>query len=399
MLDGYRLDEQIGTGAMGVVYQAFDVKLGRTVALKVVSAVDRTGENVLRFIQEGAAAARIRHPNVVQVFSAGSQGDCAYLAMQLLDGETLATCLSREGQLPIHRAVDCILPLCSALMAAHDAGVLHRDLNPASIFLAKLERGEAEPYLLDFGIAKLDVRLEGNRAQDPRFWHSLCYIAPEQADGAPGSALSDQYSLALCLYACLLGESPFGQFKSSRTKLLRHISEGKIPSARSLDPSIPLGLDAVILRALSKHPRDRFESMQAFGSALLPFASALQYQLWHAAFLSAEEHSRVSARAPLGANPPRSAPLVRAELNESSSFDPGPCSSRRFNALGVATPQVEYSPPSLLVRVFFGLMGIGCLAMSVWLVAEEFRLHFGPGREADDAPLVTALPASPPFAQ
>ena len=419
-MGGYRLDEQIGSGAMGTVYRAFDLKLQRDVALKIVSAEDESSELFLRFVQEGAAAARIRHPNVVQVFNAGAEGGYAYLAMQLLEGETLAEHLARRGRLPLTCAVDYVLPICAALMAAHEAGVLHRDLKPANIFLAEVGKGSPEPYLLDFGVSKLDGPVDAALTQNPRFLGTPFYIAPEQADGAAGSWLSDQYSLALCLYECLLGVRPFEEHKSSLMKLLRHVAEGGIPSARNVDMSIPLGLDSVLDRALSRAPTDRFESMRDFGAALLPFASPIQRQIWLPTFVSATDSTMASVDAPsfhpnswehsgevtidrtggrsassrLSESSKRTAAFAEAnplsqEVPSTTSFRPGswdsahfgseggprtttPPSSRRFNSMGVERPPAPESKHSPLALALLAAIGACTLAMSFWLFREEF---------------------------
>ncbi len=422
MIGDYRLDERIGSGAMGTVFRAFDLKLGRDVALKVVSAEDEASELFLRFVQEGAAAARIRHPNVVQVYNAGSEGGYAYLAMQLLDGETLADLLQRRGRLPLTAAVDFMLPICSALMAAHEAKVLHRDLKPANIFLADLARGTPEPYLLDFGISKLEGPVDAALTQNPRFLGTPFYIAPEQADGASSTWKSDQYSLALCLYESLLGVRPFEQHKSSLVNLLRHVAEGKIQNPRDLDVSIPVGLSDTLVRALSTTPDDRFESMGQFGAALLPFASPRQRQTWQAAFLTANDATMASVNAPVHdreeqlsqrsaevtigrTRPPhpsappdtdaktqsfdptrsalsrRSPPLAPDRLNpistvsSESSAEPSssPGSSRRFNSVGVPkqTPRPEPRRTPLTIA-FVLLAGIITLTMSYSLIRDEF---------------------------
>ncbi len=412
---------------MGTVYRAFDLKLGRDVALKVVSAEDETSELFLRFVQEGAAAARIRHPNVVQVFNAGSEGGYAYLAMQLLSGETLAECLTRRGRLPLTLAVDFTLPICSALMTAHDAGVLHRDLKPANIFLADVGRGAPEPYLLDFGISKLDGPVDAALTQNPRFLGTPFYIAPEQADGAAGSWLSDQYSLALCLYECLLGVRPFEQHKSSLVKLLRHVAEGAIVPARDIDVSIPMGLDAILSRALATDPRDRYESMRDFGAALLPFASPTQRHIWQAAFVTANDETMTSASTPViepgtplpdrsgevtvqVLGPPRQTKRMTDTLSQSPDFDAvrsslsrrdlplgsagadptnqrmdnkaserpraaspslPPSSSRRFNSVGVERPIPREPKRSPLAIAALSAIGVCSLWMSAWLINEE----------------------------
>lgn len=313
------MEEKIGSGAMGTVYRATHETLGKEVALKLVEASNPDGEMCQRFLLEGVAASRVRHPNVVEVLDAGVQGRFAFLAMQLLEGETLAECLKREGRLPITYAIDLLLPVCAALAAAHAAGVLHRDLKPANIFLAEVGRGEPEPMLLDFGISKIMGPVDAELTENPRFLGTPLYIAPEQADGAAGTELSDQYSLALSLYEMLLGVRPFEQYKASLMNLLRRVAEGEIRAACDLDASIPTDLSDALARALSTNPDDRFESLRDWGAALLPFASEARRTLWQHTFIDTER-TMTSPSAPVSRFPaPRrvsvaveSAPLVDA---------------------------------------------------------------------------------------
>ncbi len=315
----YQLDAKIGSGAMGTVYRATHTTLGKEVALKLVEAEDPDGELCQRLLLEGVAASRVRHPNVVSVLDAGHDGTRAYLAMQLLDGETLAECLQRHGRLPVTTAIDLILPVCAALMAAHTAGVLHRDLKPANIFLADVGRGEPEPMLLDFGISKILGPMDAALTQNPRFLGTPLYIAPEQADGAGGSPASDQYSLALSLYEALLGVRPFEKYKASLVTLLRRVAEGEIRPACELDASVPLELSDALARALSLRPEDRFASLRELGGALLPFASEARRVLWQHAFVDTER-TMASVHAPID-----NAPTGR---RVSVSVEPAPTRSR-----------------------------------------------------------------------
>ncbi len=315
----YRLDAEIGSGAMGTVYRATHMTLGKQVALKIVRTDDPESELCQRFLQEGIAASRVRHPNVVEVLDAGRDGDTAYLAMQLLEGETLAECLSRQGRLPVTYAIDLILPVCAALMAAHEAGVLHRDLKPANIFLTDVGRGEPEPILLDFGISKILGPVDAALTQNPRFLGTPLYIAPEQAEGAAGSALSDQYSLALSLYECLLGVRPYEKYASSLIQLLRRVAEGEIKPPRDLDAGIPEELDEALCRALSPDPEERFPSMREFGAALLPFASATRGALWQHSFIDAER-TMASASSPVSNS--RNSRRVHVWVDDSRSSQP-----------------------------------------------------------------------------
>lgn len=299
---------------MGDVYEATHLTLGKRVALKVLRAAGGSDEVQQRFLQEGIAASRVRHPNVVEVTDAGTDAGTSYLAMTLLEGESLAAYLQREGRMSVPQAVDTILPLCAALAAAHQAGVLHRDLKPGNIFLADVGRGDPEPVLLDFGISKLLDPVDLSLTENPQFLGTPLYISPEQTDGAPSTSASDQYSLALTLYECLLGVRPFEKFKTSLVRLLRAVSETEIPAPRSMDPSISTELEDILMRALSRDPRERFESILDFGAALLPFASSTRSSLWAHSFVDTERTmTSVSGRILERATPQR---RVHVEVDE-----------------------------------------------------------------------------------
>jgi serine/threonine-protein kinase len=313
----YRLKELIGSGAMGKVYRATHETLGKDVALKLLHVEDEDSENQQRFVQEGIAASRVRHPNVVEIFDAGTEGATTYLAMQLLEGETLAQCLSRQGRLPLTTAIDLILPVCAALVSAHGSGVLHRDLKPANIFLSDVGRGEPEPILLDFGISKILGPVDAALTQNPRFLGTPFYIAPEQADGETATPLSDQYSLALTLYEILLGVRPFERYRNSLVQLLRHVAEGDIRPPQELDESISDDLDEAICRALNPNPEERFPSVREFGAALLPYASAARRTLWEHSFIDAERTMN-SVNAPV--SDARSSKKVAVELSGKPSL-------------------------------------------------------------------------------
>ncbi|MCH2108434.1 MAG: serine/threonine protein kinase, partial [Polyangiaceae bacterium] len=298
----YRLEKRIGAGAMGDVYEATHLRLGKRVALKLLMAGQGDPELRERFLQEGIAASRIRHPNVVEVMDAGQDGEHDYLVMALLEGESLADHLKRTGRLNLTAAVDLIIPLCAALHCAHRVGVVHRDIKPGNIFLADVGRWQPEPMLLDFGISKLVGSQDHSLTQNPRFIGTPFYIAPEQAEGAPGSALSDQYSLALTLYELILGIRPFEEESDSLLRLLRAITEKPIPYARHYDQSLPEDLEEVLSVGLAKAPNNRFDDLQDFGAALLPFASLTIQRIWEGAFVSADRTLN-SINSPISAGP------------------------------------------------------------------------------------------------
>ncbi|MFO0625529.1 MAG: serine/threonine-protein kinase [Polyangiales bacterium] len=210
-LGRYRVLRRIGSGGMATVYEAEHGDLEKRVALKTLHpALTLDPEARARFLREGRAAARIRHPNVVEVFDVGQEGDTLYLVMEHLAGEDLGTLLGREGSLGVERLVDLLLPVIAAVMTAHEAGVVHRDLKPENIFLARARNGTTVPKVLDFGISKLSgvgagPRLTGSAAM----LGTPVYMSPEQARSGHVDARSDQYALGVILYECATGVLPF----------------------------------------------------------------------------------------------------------------------------------------------------------------------------------------------
>src|SRR5262245_55721270 len=156
-LGAYVLERLLGQGGMGSVYAARHRDIGKLVALKVLHPDDDASESArLRFQREGQAAARIRHRNVVDLYDAGNDGGRAFLVMELLEGEDLRKLLEREAPLPVERACDLLVPVAAGLLAAHEIGVVHRDLKPDNVFLAS-SRSMLTPKLLDFGVSKLEA--------------------------------------------------------------------------------------------------------------------------------------------------------------------------------------------------------------------------------------------------
>ena len=282
---------------MGDVYQATHEVLGKQVAIKLLRIETADEEAHTRCLKEGITAARVRHSNVVSVIDAGIEDNQPYLVMELLEGESLQKKLLRDGALSISVAVDIILPLIAALACAHANGVLHRDLKPSNIFLADIGKPQLEPMLLDFGVAKVLAPVEAELTIQPQLLGTPLYLSPEQADGNHGSALSDQYGIALTLYECLLSIKPFERYSHSLVRLLKAVAEGNFPTPQELDPSIPDELNQVLLRALSTQPTKRFSNMREFGGALLPFASQTIKAVWGESFAH-HEHTMASTSGP-----------------------------------------------------------------------------------------------------
>ena len=203
---------EIGSGGMATIFAAVDGVIHQRVAIKRLHPhiASRPGATE-RFLREGRAAARIRHPHVVQIFALGTSEGAPYLAMELLEGSDLGTVLTREGRLGVEDALEIVLPVIAGVAAAHDAGVVHRDLKPSNVFVSSGPRGRVWPKVLDFGVSKiLDAEGDGPATATDGVIGTAAYMAPEQARTARSASFrSDQYSLGVLLYQCLTGELPF----------------------------------------------------------------------------------------------------------------------------------------------------------------------------------------------
>ncbi len=274
--DRYRLLDLLGQGGMGAVYLAEHVVIGKRVAVKVLSPeYSRNPGDVQRFLQEARMASVVRHDHVVDITDFGyTPRGQAFLVMELLEGEDLASLLQREGRLPWLRATELALQIAAGLSAAHAKGVVHRDMKPENCFLVKRPAGDDFVKVLDFGIAKItDERLkltgdsltiEGGVIGTPE------YIAPEIARGKKADARVDIYALGVVLYRMLTGSLPFTSASGNYMEVLSaHITEApEAPRQRAPDAQIPPQLEVVVLRALEKDPETRYLSVDAFATAI-----------------------------------------------------------------------------------------------------------------------------------
>ncbi|HVT08397.1 MAG TPA: serine/threonine-protein kinase, partial [Polyangia bacterium] len=269
----YEIGARLGAGATGDVYEGVRITDGRRVAIKVLSAELAAKPTArARFLNEAKLAARLRHPNVVEIVDAGEEGDRAYLVMELLEGEDLAARLQRSGAMSIAEAVDVLVPVCDAVATAHGLGITHRDLKPSNIFLAA-RAGRSRPVVLDFGVAKDHESPGEAQSQGPKgVFGTPMYLAPELVadQGAAGPA-SDQYALGVILYEALTGHQAYAA--EDLGQLFRAISAGNPPSPRARRSDIPAELDAIVMRAMTADPRARFPGVADLRRALLPFGS------------------------------------------------------------------------------------------------------------------------------
>ena len=256
----YRVLREVGRGGMGIVYEAEHAQLGKRVAIKMLRThLLEDQANVQRFLREGRAACHIRHPHVVEIHELGSHEGAPYLVMDLLDGVHLGSRLEHEGMLPLPLLVDLMLPVVSAVSAAHAAGVVHRDLKPSNIMLSLGRDGSTLPKVLDFGASKFNVQ----GIDDPTLTitgamlGTLHYMSPEQTRAPKDAdARSDQYSLGLLIYECATGKKPFAA--QSVYELMQAIMTAPCEPPSKRNPALPQAFDEVILRAMRRDPATRY---------------------------------------------------------------------------------------------------------------------------------------------
>jgi serine/threonine-protein kinase len=263
IIAGYRIEQVIGRGGMGVVYRARQLALDREVAIKLIAA-DRAQDPAFRerFKSESRIAASIEQANVVPVYEAGEDEGLLFIAMRLVDGFDLAQLLSRVGTLGRERAARITLQIAGALDAAHTLGLVHRDVKPANVLLT-LDVPE-HAYLTDFGIAR-HVGALARITRADRWVGTLDYLAPEQIRGEPLRASADIYSLTCLLYHCLVGHPPFPH-DTEAAIMWAHVSAPR-PSATAIRPDLPPELDAVIARGMATDPDERFPTAGSFAAA------------------------------------------------------------------------------------------------------------------------------------
>jgi hypothetical protein len=316
----YDLRRSIGTGGSAVVYEAVHRSLGRRVALKILDARPSDpahAERVhSRFLREARVAARAHHAHLLEIFEFGEADGVSFLAMELVEGGTLAQLLRREGKLPLSRAVEILLPILAATAKLHSVGIVHRDIKPSNILLS----GSPDlcPKLADFGVSRLD---DGSASitQSESMLGTPAYMPPELVlfTARAATELSDQYSLAITLYECVTGTKPFRG--ATAYEIMHSVVSAAAPPPSSREPRLPKAFDEVVLRAMHRDPDARFASVGELAGALLAFASTDVAMRWRQQFgpLSTEvspdeeEETRGRARAewamldsPLAGPPP-----------------------------------------------------------------------------------------------
>jgi hypothetical protein len=263
--DRYRIISRLGAGGMGEVFRATDLRLGQQVALKFLpEEMAQDPKALARFQNEVRIARQVAHPNVCRVYDIGEVEGIPFLSMEYVDGEDLNSLLRRIGRLPRDKALEISRKLCAGLSAAHNKGVLHRDLKPGNIMID----GRGQVLITDFGLAGIMGQIEGAEARNG----TPGYMAPEQLSGKEVSAQSDVYALGVVLYEIFTGKRPFNA--TTRDELIKLTEKGMPLAPRSIVKEIDPAVENVILQCLSPDPRNRPSSALAV-SAALPGGDAL----------------------------------------------------------------------------------------------------------------------------
>ena len=269
----YTIEGELGRGGMAVVWLARDLRHDRPVALKVLHSELAGAIGIDRFVREIRVTARLQHPSVVPVLDSGivtaaDNTRLPWYSMPFIAGESLRSRLDRERQLPVEEALRITREVAAALQAAHQDGIVHRDVKPENVLLA-----DGSVYVADFGVAKAVSDTGNDRLTATGFSIGTpAYMSPEQASAQPVDARSDQYSLGCMLYEMLAGEPPFTG-PTAQAIIARRFAEPARP-LRPVRSAVPVGVEQALLRALERVPADRFDSVAAFATALTAGAAA-----------------------------------------------------------------------------------------------------------------------------
>src|ERR1700722_10883021 len=290
----YEILGEAGHGSMGNVYKARDRETGETVALKLLKPEIASDQAMMdRFKNELLFARKITHKNVCRVYEFNRVAGIAYTSMEFVEGESLRSVLNRFGALTQKKAKDLALQICSGLKEAHAQGIVHRDLKPENVMID----GSGNLKIMDFGIAR---SMEAVTRQTGAMVGTPAYMAPKQVSGSPVDYRTDIYSLGLMLYEMFAGKPAFSA-ENAIAVALKQMREDPVPP-RTVDPSVPVPIERIILKCLAKEPAKRFQTVAELESALQAPASTAAPTLPSAVFAPAAA-ARAARPAPLPAAP------------------------------------------------------------------------------------------------
>jgi serine/threonine-protein kinase len=365
----YEIESPLGRGGMATVYRARDTVLGRTVAVKILAErYARDARAVERFRREARAAGALNHPNVVAVYDTGAEDGTHYIVMEHVEGRTLDELLG-AGPLPADEAARIGVAVSNALEAAHEKGLVHRDVKPANIILTP----EGGVKVADFGIARA---VEADTlTQTGTVLGTAAYISPEQAKGDPVGPPSDLYSLGCVLYQMLTGRAPF-RGESSMAVAFQHVNERPVPPSKVA--GVPAGVEAVVLKAMAKKPKGRFPSAAAMAGALDEAASKLP----------------AGVAAPAGPEEVTTEPMKRAKAAATAPIKTPP-PPRGGDTAVMTAPPVEARPVDWRKRrlVFAGIGAAALVAVLGLILVFSSDPIEAPPREP--GPVTPISPSSP----
>jgi DNA-binding beta-propeller fold protein YncE len=263
---GYRLDEETGRGGMAVVYRAYDTRLERPVALKLLAPeLARDAAFRQRFIRESRTAAAVDHPNIIPIFEAGEAGGVLFIAMRFVYGRDVQSLINAGGPLPVVQACHIISQVAAGLEAAHAHGLVHRDVKPGNILLDGSASFPGHAYLSDFGLSKRALS-DSALTSTGQFLGTVDYIAPEQIEGRGVDARTDEYALACTAFSMLTGAPPFTRDESVAVMWAQ--MSAPPPPLTSRRPDLPAAVNDVMAKALAKAPMERYATCPQFADAL-----------------------------------------------------------------------------------------------------------------------------------
>ena len=300
----YEILEEIGKGGMAHVYKAHCRLLNRTVAVKVLRGDLEGGDEFIeRFNTEAQSAAGLTHPNIVSIYDVGEDKGCHYIVMEYIDGITLKEYIKKKGKIPCREAAYIAEQICAALEAAHEKNIVHRDIKPHNIMITSDNRVK----VTDFGIARASTN--ATMQVGDSILGSVHYISPEQARGGYVDCKSDIYSLGIVLYEMLTGKVPF-ESDSPVAVAMKHLEERPVPPCE-IDPEIPAELQEIVMKAISKETRNRYQTITSMKSDLEAIMPRLP----------GDDEERVPQETEPAEQEPRSDEAIPAEEADDEDYD------------------------------------------------------------------------------
>ncbi len=344
----YRLDEKIGEGGVAFVYKALDTTLERTVAVKILRPeMAESPETVARFRREAHAAAKLNHPNIVQIYDTGVDGDTYYIVMEYLPEPDLKRIIKEYAPLPLRKVLEVSIQCARALAYAHKQGLVHRDVKPHNILFTD----DGRVKLSDFGIAAAIG--DGGLTESGLVLGSAYYISPEQAQGAPATAQSDIYSLGVVMFECVTGRPPFSGATPAEIAA-RHVRE-RPPALRALNPNVTPSAEYVINKAMSRELTRRYRGAEELLVDLEKIADGIELDRTGVLSPGGDEATMRLSPSTLPVGPPQDEPPPSAPLPRPAPAAPErhPGSVAAATALAVVLGVVALIGVSLLVKAAF----------------------------------------------